>query len=64
MYEYRCYTTLGSWTFNADDDHEAMRKALWFCWRDNEGFHYVERVSLGYKLSIARFDNNHSIETI
>lgn len=36
MKEYICYTKQGHWTFYADNDIEAMRLALFYCWRDNE----------------------------
>lgn len=39
---YICYTNKGHWQFWASSDTDALRKALWFCWRDNETFIKVE----------------------
>ena len=35
MNEYKVYTKSNWWRIEADDDVEAMRKALWFCYRDD-----------------------------
>ena len=64
MNEYKCFTSEGCWTFTASNDIDAMRQALYYCWRDGEGFHYVERVGKGYTLSITFMDKNHSLKTI
>lgn len=39
--KYHCYTNQGSWLFYAADDIDAMRKALYICWRDGEEFQYI-----------------------
>ena len=46
MNEYKVYTKTGWWRIDASDDVEAMRKALWFCWRDNEEFVKIVRDNL------------------
>ena len=38
MNNYTVFTDCGSWTIQADDIVDAMRKALWYSWRDNENF--------------------------
>ena len=38
MYEYICFTKQGKWKFYADSDTDAMRLALYYCWRDGEDF--------------------------
>lgn len=42
MYEYVCHTNIGKWKFYADDDIDAMRLALFYCWRDGEEFIKIE----------------------
>ena len=42
--EYTCITTTGKWNSYADNDIDAMRLALFYCWRDGEDF---DRVELG-----------------
>ncbi len=43
----------------ADDDMDAMRKALWFCWRDGEDFIRIKycKGCENYTLSILHIDN-------
>lgn len=59
MNEYKVYTKSGYWRIDAYDDADAMRKALWFCWRDNEEFVKIvrEKSSNPYTLRIAVIDN-------
>ena len=59
MNEYKVYTKTSWWRIDASDDVEAMRKALWFCWRDNEEFVNIVRDNLSspYTLRIAVIDN-------
>ena len=59
MNEYKVYIKTGWWRIDASDDVEAMRKALWFCWRDNEEFVKIVRDNLSspYTLRIAVIDN-------
>lgn len=50
----------------ADSDLDAMRKALWFCWRDGEDFIRVESSFGGqpYTLRLCKIDKTNSIQTI
>ncbi|MBQ2980094.1 MAG: hypothetical protein IJE18_08315 [Bacteroidaceae bacterium] len=59
MNEYKVYTKSCYWIIYADDDVEAMRKALWFCWRDEEEFVKIVRENYHspYTLRIAVIDN-------
>ncbi len=62
MYEYYCTTKQGKWKFFADDDIDAMRLALYYCWRDGEDFIKIE---CHYRtLRICMIDKNNSIQTI
>ena len=58
MYEYTCYTKQGKFRFMADDDMDAMRKALWFCWRDGQDFIRIKycKGCENYTLSILHID--------
>lgn len=40
--EYTCITKQGKWNFYADDDFEAIRLSLFYCWRDGDTFVRVE----------------------
>ncbi len=42
MYEYTCCTRQGKWNFQACNDNDAMRLALFYCWRDDEDFDRIE----------------------
>lgn len=66
MFEYICYTKQGHWTFYADNDIDAMRLALFYCWRDNEDFDRVESGNFGNKLTlrICLIDKSNSIQTL
>ena len=59
MNEYKVYTKSCYWLIYADDDVDAVRKALWFCWRDNEELVKIvrENYSNPYTLRIAVIDN-------
>lgn len=61
MYEYICFTKQGKWNFQADNDFDAMRLALFYCWRDDEVFIKVQFVKgcENYTLSIFHIDNNN-----
>ena len=53
--EYTCITTTGKWNFYADNDFEAIRLGLFYCWRDGDTFvrvayrpgaeNYTQRIS-------------------
>ena len=60
MKEYTCYTRQGKWNFNADNDWDAMRSALYYCSRDNEDFIRIDfrKRTAHYTLSIFHIDNN------
>ena len=36
--KYTCTTKQGRWDFFADNDIDAVRLALFYCWRDGEDF--------------------------
>lgn len=59
MNEYKVYTKSNWWRIEADDDVEAMRKALWFYYRDDEEFVKIVRENYHspYTLRIAVIDN-------
>ena len=60
MKEYTCYTRQGKWKLVADTDIDAMRQALYYCWRDDEDFIRLEfrKGAENYTLSIFHIDNN------
>ena len=66
MYEYKCFTRQGSWRFYADSDTDALRLALFYCWRDGEDFIKVESATLGksYTLRLCKIDKTNSITTL
>lgn len=58
MDNYKVFTDKGKWTIEANDDFDAMRKALYFCWRDGENFSHMESVKFHYTLHISIIHNN------
>ncbi len=64
--KYTVYTTTASWHIYAYSDQDAMRRALWFCWRDGEEFVKIERYDCGktITLRICRIDGNNNITSI
>jgi len=66
MYEYTCHTDCGKWKFLADNDKDALRLALFYCWRDGEDFIRVESSTLGkpYTLRLCKIDKTNSITTL
>ena len=67
MYEYICYTKQSKWKFYADSDpKDAMRLALFYCWRDGEEFIKVESNFGGkpYTLCLCMIDKTNSIQTL
>ena len=66
MYEYVCYTNVGKWKFYADSDIDAMRLALFYCWRDGEDFFKVESgiFSKRKTLCICIIDEKSSIQSL
>lgn len=59
MDEYTCYTRQGKWNFHASDPKDALRCALYFCWRDGEDFERVEyrKGSQDFTLQLLLIDN-------
>ena len=59
--EYTCITKSGKWNFYADNDFEAIRLGLFYCWRDGDTFIKVQFVKgcENYTLSIFHIDNNN-----
>lgn len=55
MKKYKVFTDKGSWGIEALDDYDAMRLALFYCWRDDEKFHHIIREDsfAKYELRIA-----------
>ena len=66
MYEYTCYTKQGQWRFYADNDQDALRTSLFYCWRDGEDFIKVVSNFGGqpYTLRICKIDKTNTITTI
>lgn len=66
MFEYICYTNKGQWRFYADSDHDALRCALFYCWRDGEDFIKVVSNYGGqpYTLRLCKIDKTNSIQTL
>ena len=66
MYDYICYTKQGHWTFYADSDIDAMRLALYYCWRYGEDFISVKCGNFPNEvtLRICRIDDTDSIQTL
>lgn len=61
--KYTCITKQGKWEFFADNDIDAMRKALWFCWRDGEDFVSIQLPN-NATLRICMIDKHNSIQTL
>lgn len=57
MKTYKCHTKNNWWTFEANDDLDAVRLALYYCWRDGETFKSVETWS-GNSILLCIIDNN------
>lgn len=66
MHEYVCYTNLGKWKFYADSDIDAIRLALFYCWRDGEDFIKVEFGSFSNQktICICTIDKRNIIQTL
>lgn len=57
--KYKCVTDKGQFLFKAASDTEALRLALWFCWRDGEKFqHIVSTTCPNYKVCAAVVTNS------
>ena len=55
MQEYICHTNRGKWKFYAEDDIDAMRVALYYCYLDGEEF--IKRESGYSHQSIRLFES-------
>lgn len=44
---YKAFTDRGYWLYEAQDDIDAMRLALYYCYRDGEQFRYLVRYGSG-----------------
>ena len=66
MMEYVCHTRQGHWRFEASTPQDAMRCALYYCWRDGEDFVKVVGTEGGrqYTLRLCRIDSTNAIQTI
>lgn len=62
MDNYTCITKQGKWLFSADNDTDAMRLALYYCWRDNEDF--VKIQTANYAIGICIIDMNYLVQTV
>ncbi len=60
MKTYKCYTNKYSWSFDAQDDFDAVRLALYYCWRDGELFNHVE-TSSGESILLCTVDNKFRV---
>ena len=57
MATYKAYTDLGNWLFDAQDDSDAMRLALFYCWRDGEHLRHITLHGGGYTLRLVKQKN-------
>lgn len=67
MKEYECYTNIGKWTFHADDDIDAMRVALYYCYMYGEEFIKIDfglYTSRHKTLRICLIDDKNNIYTL
>jgi len=58
MNKYKVFTDKGYWVIEANDDIDAMRKALWYCWRDGESFSRMESLTHHYTVHVSIIHNN------
>lgn len=60
MNNYKVFTEKGTWTIDATDDLDALRIALWLCWRDGERFKTMQYIggARRYTVAVAVIDNN------
>lgn len=61
--KYTCNTKQGRWDFFADNDIDAVRLALFYCWRDGEDFVSIKSPN-NHTLRICLIDNHNSIQTL
>ena len=67
MQEYICHTNRGKWKFYAEDDIDAMRVALYYCYLDREELFKIESgifTSKHKTLRICLIDDKNTIFTL
>ena len=59
--QYTCHTDRGKWNFEAYNDKDALRLALFYCWRDDEDFIKVEGYKgfIPYTLCLCKIDKSN-----
>lgn len=64
--EYKVFTEQGNFNILAYDDSDAMRIALWLCWRDGNDFLKIESASFSnrYTLGIYMVDKHNYLTTL
>jgi hypothetical protein len=63
---FTVFTTTSHWCIYAPNAYEAMRLALWFCWRDGEDFVKMQRTVGGRTITyrICAIDSDNTITTL
>ncbi len=58
---YTCYTDRGKWDFEAYNDKDAIRLALYYCWQWGEDFIKIEgRIGfVHYTLCLCKIDKSN-----
>lgn len=46
MRQYKVYTDKGSFKIEAQNDMDALRISLYYCWRDSEKFRHIEAIGV------------------
>jgi hypothetical protein len=60
------FTTTSQWSIFAFKPKDAIRKALWFCWRDEEEFVKLQTIVNGktYTYRICEIDPNNDVSSL
>lgn len=58
---YTCYTDRGKWDFEAYNDKDAIRLALYYCWQSGEDFIKIEgrKGFTPYTLCLCKIDKSN-----
>ena len=58
---YTCYTDRGKWDFEAYNDKDAIRLALYYCWQSGEDFIKIEgrKGFVPYTLCLCKIDKSN-----
>lgn len=66
MTNYKCITKQGHWYFQAHDHMDALRLALFYCWRDGEDFVSVQPTGGGgdFTLRAVLIGRDGSVQTL